>query len=304
MLTVQRHRKISPFAREARWAAWPSVWARERLGFEPDDNQEAFLDSTSLDEILLWARQIGKTECMGLRIGHTSIYRPGSLQLVVSASQRQAGILQKRVINTLRKLNMPPRTRVLLEIDLPEEPLDPDSKIVRCSVLSMEIGNGSAVISVPASPDTVRGYSPDDLYLDEAARIPDGVYEAIRPMRAAKPVRLVLGSTPKGKRGFFWEEWNGADPAWWRSKVTAAQCPRVTAEFLARERRTVPERVYQQEYECLFLEREGAVFPEWMIAAAFSKDVKPLFDKENRPHGEPLVSPDIPTLFGRKGESK
>jgi hypothetical protein len=271
---------MDQFLRGAWNTAKVSAWARDRLGFDADKEQTRFLDSEAMDEILLWARQVGKTQIMGIRISHTAIMEPGSLQLVVSASQRQAGILQKRVLNSMRRLNMNTSARVVREIDLPEDLLDPDSRIVSCSVLQMQIANGSEVVSVPASPDTVRGYSPNDIYMDEASRIPDDVYQAVRPMRAAHPVRLTLASTPAWKMGFFYETWKGDDPAWWRSQVLAVDCPRITAEFLARERRTMPERNYQQEYECVFQDKVGNVFNEEWIASAFTRDVKPLFNRK------------------------
>ena len=46
------------------------------------------------------------------------------------------------------------------------------------------------------------------LILDEAARVPDELYAALRPMLAVGGGRLVLLSTPFGKRGFFWREWS------------------------------------------------------------------------------------------------
>ena len=285
--------KRTNYLHELLLASSPSVWAREKLDFQADVNQKAFLDSQTMDEILCWSRQTGKTQSCGVRIAHGAIYRPGSLQLVVSASQRQAGILQRRVIDAMRVLNIGLRTRVVREIDLPDYE-DPDTKITRCSVLSMELANGSAVVSVPASPDTVRGYSPDDIYVDEASRVPDDVFTAIRPMRAAKPVRLTLASTAAWKMGWFFEVWTGEDVAWWRSLVKATDCPRITSEFLARERRTMPERNFRQEYMCEFLELRGAVFPAWMVDAMFSKDVKPLFPPHPADH---ILDDSVQPLF-------
>ena len=281
MPALLRDREVmSIFERELRHATWPSVWARDRLSFEPDDNQTSFLDCTEPDELLLWCRQSGKTECCGIKISHFALYHPGTLQLIVSASQRQSTIVQKRVMGCMQRLNLPVRTQVLREIDLPEDYLDPDSRIVRCSVLQMTLANGSEVISVPASPDTVRGYSPDAIYVDEAARVADDVHQAISPMRASKPVSLTMASTAAWKMGRYYEVWTGDDPAWWKSEVTAAQCPRIPEAFLEREKRTMPERYFRQEYFCEFQELVNSVFPSWMIDSIFTSEVKPLFTRK------------------------
>jgi hypothetical protein len=45
------------------------------------------------------------------------------------------------------------------------------------------------------------------LIVDEASRVQDALYQGIRPMLAVSGGRIVLLSTPWGKRGFFFEEW-------------------------------------------------------------------------------------------------
>jgi hypothetical protein len=61
-------------------------------------------------------------------------------------------------------------------------------------------------------------------------------------------------------------------------RVTAADCPRITPEFLAEERQALGDRWYRQEYETSFEENVGQVFSDADIEAAFSSErVKPLF---------------------------
>jgi hypothetical protein len=59
--------------------------------------------------------------------------------------------------------------------------------------------------------------------------------------------------------------------------VRAQECPRISPEFLAEERRSLPDWVYRQEYLCSFEETEDAVFTTEMVDAAVSADVAPLF---------------------------
>ena len=238
----------------------PSLYARVRLEFFPDAYQTEFLDNQSQESILNWCRQSGKTISAAILVGHRARYKPKSLSLIISATQRQAGILQKRVQGSILGASRH-GWRYVKGMELPADPLDENSKMVRCSVLSMELGNGSEVVSVPSSPDTVRGYSPDLLVLDEAARIPDLVYDAIRPMMAAHPCKMVAMSTPAGRRGWYYREWTTNTPGWYRSMIPADKCPRITAEFLKRERGIMSsDAMYRQEYECEFVEMEGSLF--------------------------------------------
>jgi hypothetical protein len=243
----------------------PSIFMTLRTGLTPDTFQTDILDGDHSDMLLLWCRQSGKTRIAGVIVAHTATYKPQSLSLIVSATQRQAGILQKRVQHTLQASDKAWRLvrQVRLPINIEGEyaPDDPGSRLVRCSVLSLELGNGSEVISIPASEDTVRGYSPDLLVLDEAARIRDDVYGAISPMRAAHPCRLIAMTTPRGKRGWFFHAWRNVEQTWYRSRVDATQCPRIKAEFLTQERiRLASDAIYQQEYMCAFVEPTGAIF--------------------------------------------
>ncbi len=97
------------------------------------------------------------------------------------------------------------------------------------------------------------------IVVDEAARVSDELYYAVRPMLAVSGGRLVGLSTPFGKRGWFHSAWTeGAD--WERVTATGKACPRISAEFLEEERRALGERWYRQEYLCSFEDPEGAVF--------------------------------------------
>jgi hypothetical protein len=112
--------------------------------------------------------------------------------------------------------------------------------------------------------------------IDEASRVSDVLVRAVRPMLAVSGGSLVGLTTPFGKRGWFWEAWEGRG-AWQRVKITADQCPRISAEFLAEELAELGERWYRQEYFCSFEDVIDAVFAYSDIQAALSDDLQPLF---------------------------
>lgn len=246
-------------AHDLRWALDPVLWAREALSFEPDPWQAAVLRSEASRQLLLCSRQSGKSTVAALCGLHLALYRPNSLILLLSPSLRQSGELFRRVAGFYAQLG----TTVPTESE---------------TVLRLELVNGSRIISLPGTETTIRGYSGVALLVvDEASRVPDALYYAVRPMLAVSAGRLVCMSTPFGKQGFFFHEATEGAPDWARVLVTAQECPRITPEFLAQERRDLPDRVYRREYNCEFLELEDAVFSYDDFQAAITSDVKPLF---------------------------
>ena len=63
----------------------------------------------------------------------------------------------------------------------------------------------------------MRGFSAVSLLvIDEASRVSDEMYKALRPMLAASDGDLWVLSAPSGQRGFFYEIWaNGRRVAPW-----------------------------------------------------------------------------------------
>jgi len=210
--------------------------------------------------LLNCCRQSGKSTMAALIALHRALYHPGSLVLILAPGERQAKETFSKVTGLYRKAR-------------PGHAIPADSY----RKLGMELTNGGRIEALPGTEKTIRGFSGVDLLiLDEAARVEDGLYFAVRPMLAVSGGRLLMMSTPFGKRGVFFEEWrNGA--GWERYEVPASECPRIPATFLEEERRTLPRRVFRQEYECTFEETEDSVFSHEDVQAAISDEVTPMF---------------------------
>jgi len=238
-----------------RLALDPAAFATELLGFVLDPWQADALRWPGKRLLLNCARQSGKSTMAAILGLHRALYYPGSLVLLVSPSLRQSSELFKKVSDQLDKLDTPPA-------------------LVEDNKLSMTMVNRSRVVSLPSSEATIRGFSGANLIIeDEAARAPEATYKAVRPMLAVSGGKLILMSTPWGRRGHFWDAWDhGA--AWKRVMVTAEQCPRIPAAFLAEERETLGDWWYFQEYFCLFQDSQTAAFTFDDIQKAFSGKVK------------------------------
>lgn len=239
----------------------PVEFARGRLGFDPDPWQAKFLRSRADKMILRCSRQSGKSTTTAILALHSALYQPGSLALLFSASLRQSRELFRKVKDFLQTYS-----------ETGENP----ARMVEDNKLEMRLDNGSRIVSLPAKEQTIRGFSSVDLLIeDEASRVEDEVYYAIRPMLAVSGGRLILLSTPWGKRGHFFREWEGPD--FEKYHIPATECPRISPEFLAQEKRQLGDYWYKQEYDCEFLDLVGSVFTHEEIQQAINRD-RPMLD--------------------------
>ncbi|MGI8520275.1 MAG: hypothetical protein ACR2MC_06685 [Actinomycetota bacterium] len=141
------------------------------------------------------------------------------------------------------------------------------------TALTTTLENGSRIVALPGSENTIRGYSAVNLLiLDEAARIDNEIVSAVRPMLSVSGGSLLALSTPAGSRGFFYEAWISREP-YERFKVTAEQCPRISAEFLEQEKRALGYWIWQQEYGCVFSDAETQAFDSDAIRRALRDDI-------------------------------
>jgi hypothetical protein len=235
------------------------VLVMQAVGLDPDLWQKELLRTEARRMLLLCARQSGKSTTTAVLALHEALYRPPALVLLLSPSLRQSSELFRKVIGFYRQVsNVAPAHSE--------------------SALRLELANGSRIVSLPGKEETVRGFSGVRLLvIDEAARVPDDLYYAVRPMLAVSGGRLVALSTPWGKRGWFHQEYSEGGPGWQRVTITANDCPRISPDFLAEERAALGEWWYRQEYLCDFVETTDQVFTYDEVMRAISGDVKPLF---------------------------
>jgi len=226
---------------------------------ELDSWQADLLNSHDRQVILNCSRQSGKSTTSALIALHAALFTTNSLVLVLAPSQRQSQELYRKIRDGYNQL-----------ADVAE--------LTAESALRLEFANGSRVQVLPGKEATVRGFSGVSLLLiDEAARVPDELYQSVRPMMAVSQGRIILLSTPFGSRGFFWQEWCEGGDDWRRVKITADQCPRIPAEWLEKEKQRIGDWWYSQEYQCSFVDNIEACFSTADILAAISSEVQPLW---------------------------
>ena len=198
------------------------------------------------------------------------VSRPGCLVVVASASEVQAARLVWTAREMLGRLGIPVRK----------------DGIHKISVL---LPNGARIVGVPGNEATVRGLASVSLLLiDEASKVPDVMYQAVRPMIAVAQGDIWLMSTPWRTHGFFYEAWEHGGPEWKRFRVQATECPRIPAEYLERERSQMTRWAFQREFMAEFVRDEMSVFDAELIDAAMDMNAVAMeidwaeFEKERK----------------------
>src|SRR5947209_12045670 len=141
-------------------------------GLAVDPWQREVLRSSHRQLLLNCCRQAGKSTVVSALALHHALFQPGSLTLIVSPGQRQSAETFKKVRDNYRALGRP--IRALHETQV-----------------RLELANASRILCLPGVEGTIRCYSPTLLIIDEAARVPNDLYRAIRPMLAVSRGRLV-----------------------------------------------------------------------------------------------------------------
>ena len=213
---------------------------------EPDPWQQEVMRSEAQRLLILCNRQAGKSTTIGAKAAHGLIYAPG-LYLIIAPTHRQSRLLFSKAVNVYKGLSNAPAIATQNQSEL-------------------ELENGSQLVALPGDNDaTIRGYSgPRAILMDEASRVSDSVYTALRPMLATSNGQLIALTTPYGRRGWFYEAWE-FQKSWERTIITARECPRISEEFLADERESMGEWRFRQEYLCEFVDTDEQFFSSELI---------------------------------------
>jgi phage FluMu gp28-like protein len=251
------------------------------------DWQKRWLDDESRFRVMLKSRAVGGSFLIALESFLDSLLYPNHTTLLVSFSMRQSLELFRKVkehINTWRGI----RIRA------------GDETYTFTATLSetktqVEFLNGSRITSLPNNPDAIRGYRADHVYVDEAAMFKNDfeVKAAIIPTIAGREGRLSLISTPKGKRGWFYEAWTS--DIFTKHEVHYSMAPHITKTDLEGMRASLSPLEWEQEMELKFIDEANALFPYELILSC-AEDYEP----ELRPYGEPVY---LGVDFGRYRDS-
>jgi len=230
-------------------------------GFSPHPDQRRAIDliENGIEKfiILTTGRQWGKT-LLGINlILKWSLEQKSSTNLWVSPVYSQAKKVFEQISNSIAG------TAVVNTINK--------------SDLEIRFTNGSKIIFRSGErEDTLRGYTLDNLVVDEAAFIKDEVWnQVLRQTVMVKGKKVLFISTPKGKNFLYNLYLRGQDDTqtnYLSIKGTSYNTPFISEEELQEAKETLSEDIFRQELLGEFIDNGGEVFnnidrycviPEW-----------------------------------------
>ena len=201
------------------------------------------MDASNLS-IWLAARQIGKSYAVSAKAVKLAAEKARQAVLLISASQRQSQELLHKCSRWAEALQVA---------------VDPGI-VLRETTEEVRLANGSRIISLPANPDTIRGFS-GHIFLDEFAFHHDSrrIWAAVFPI-ITRGFKLAITSTPNGKGNMFYRLWSNGDKHWSRHETNIYQAIEAGLQVDLDELKAgVPDPDdWAQEYECAFVDEATA----------------------------------------------
>jgi hypothetical protein len=219
-----------------------------KIDFQPDALQQQILDCPAKQILLCCSRQWGKSAVIARKALHFARTTPKARILIASASLRQATVLLDYIAD-----------------------FAPEAKRRGDRLL---FPNGARATALPEAPKSTRGLSAHVLIIDEAAFVSDDLLESLTPTLATTNGYLWILSSAGDEKGFFYQLYSNPSPEWKIFTATAADCPRITKEFLDRERVLRGEERFLREYFCRFHSGRIHFTSREVLAACFDMSAK------------------------------
>jgi hypothetical protein len=218
-------------------------------GFRPYPKQREVIDNIingdSFYNVMVCGRQSGKsTTLLGL-ILYYSINKAKSVSLYTAPTYGQINKILVQLMDVLQ----------------------PTGIIVSANKSSYEIKliNGSMIyFRSTERADSIRGLAVDYLFCDESQDTNTSDFQkSILPTITARGKKCVLAGTPKRKNLFYDYYQMGRSEDFPNHKsyhFPSWESPYVSTEFIEEQKRTLPPKIFSQEFEAKWQENEGSVF--------------------------------------------
>lgn len=196
---------------------------------------------------VLSPRQVGKTLLVENELLRFALNMNGSTSICLSPTLSQSRKVFKDLVKAVNK-----------------------SKIIQsanASLLTIEFINGSEILFKSAEQrEALRGYTVTGvLIIDEAAYIPDEVFNIIKPATNAKQAPIILTSTPRLKQGFFYENYlmglSEDNQTYYSFNFSEYDLSRFLPQDLVEDyKKVMPRQQFQTEIKGEFLDTDGMLF--------------------------------------------
>lgn len=179
--------------------------------------------------------------------------------LIISSTQRQSMIMFEYCISTI---NNNPLLREMLQ--------RPGSTR---TVIKLKPPLNGKLIALPCSPNKLRGYHPDWIFLDEASIVPSEMITSEIMMMLTKPkAALVMSGTPMAFEHVFHKAFLDTKH-YSKHHYSSDSSPLVSKPQLAEWRDMMTKEEWQREVEALWVQTTQTFFPMDLIATCIDPEL-------------------------------
>lgn len=219
--------------------------------------QKKSLGDRSRFKCLFWSRGVRKTFTATLEIVDSTFEsetrnRPENWN-IISRGERQA-------LEAMSEVKRHFKAYSIAASEIEEQEVYSEGEGRNIKVYEVKTNLGSRILSLPANPDTVRGYTAN-LYLDEFAFHKDSqaIWKAAYPCLRGR-LRMLVSSTPQGKGNRFYQIATDTSGVWSIHKTDIYDAVAQGLPFdLELERKALnDEDAWAQEYELKWLDEASS----------------------------------------------
>jgi len=226
--------------------------------FEASDHQKLLRDQ-SPRQVAVCGRGWGKSLVFSRKNLWLLCTKPKVESLIISSTQRQSMIMFDYCHSTImanpllrEMLQRPGSTRTVIKL---KPPLD------------------SKLIALPCSPDKLRGYHPDCIFLDEASIIPTEMITSEIMMMLTKPnAALIMSGTPMAFDHAFRKAFLDTK-RYSIHHYSSDSSPLVSKTQLSEWREMMTKEEWQREVQAQWVEASQTFFPMDLIAACIDPEL-------------------------------
>lgn len=214
--------------------------------------QQRWINDTTPLKIWLASRQTGKSFAIAME-AVVDAMKDKCNNMILSSSERQSKEVMQKVFSHLRYLKVRSEDIIKAERETKEE---------------ISLPNGSRIISLPANPETSRGFS-GNVFLDEFAFHKDTreIWKAMYPT-IARGYKVRITSTPNGKNNMFYELWqHGENFSKHMTDIYTAVNEGLKVNIDELRKGIADPDAWAQEFECQFIDEATAYITYDMITA-------------------------------------
>lgn len=241
--------------------------------------QKRWVNNVARLFFVLKSRQIGWSLTVSLIAINEAIEKKVDV-LMISASERQSKRLIRYVVKWGDEIKKTTGKKVIKSYT--------SEKVI--------LVNNQEIISVPANPDTIAGFS-GTIILDEFSRLSNSfeMWDSCYPMITSDPrYRIIIGSTPMGEQGKFFDIWEHGT-RFIKDKVDIYDAIKdgYTVDVEEIKAECGDAETFAQEFECKFLSDTESYFSLALIESCTVPSVDVLKHSGATGKGQFFIGMDI-----------